>query len=237
MFDPFKTKKRTIQRSYEMRNSLTLIVFLFVFILISTAAYPGDFISKHRFKDVDGYWKRIRMNDDTIRRYYKLRNTKWGMKKSQVKKIEKTESCNNPIELEDQGNITILSYDAALFEKDCIVSYIFFNDKLIKLRYTFIMPYPTESYVVDFHKVGVVLSELFGDPLDYGMGWKNNESWGDMEVPTESGLYDPNAKEYHIGEWKDSKTYVVSMLDFDDNGNRRFRIEYRSEELKELFEN
>lgn len=98
--------------------------------------------------------------------FAQLRNTSWGMKAQEVKNIE-----TSKLIFEIQGDLT---YDIDIDDLNCELKYVFANNKLIEIRYSF-RPIVQERSIVNptavWEKTIKNIKEKYGLPTN-----RNNDN-------------------------------------------------------------
>lgn len=95
-----------------------------------------------------------------------FRNTKWGMSRAEVKKLEKSELMELPPAFL-AGDANVAGFDASLFYK-------FGSDKLTEAFYIYkISHYVSNMYIDDYKKIKNILISKYGQPISDLTNWKS----------------------------------------------------------------
>jgi hypothetical protein len=109
-----------------------------------------------------------------------FRNTYWGMNQSQVVRIE-----GSPDQRDHSGGLVEIQYAKKISNMDCMVGYVFANNKLAKAKYSFIARYDDKNqYIHNYNKIRDILLEKYGKSENERMLWKDKtykndrSNWG-----------------------------------------------------------
>jgi hypothetical protein len=134
-----------------------------------------------------------------------FRNTCWGMNKAQVVRIE-----GNPDYRENSGGLDIIQYPQKILNMDCLIGYVFAENKLAKAKYSFLANHKDNNqYIYDFEKIRDILKQKYGKPEDEKTLWQNKayqsdrSNWG---LAVSQGHLEMNAT------WQDSETEIELRL-------------------------
>jgi len=155
-----------------------------------------------------------------------FRNTRWGMSKEQVLKIE-----GRPDHLENSEGLDIIQYPQKILNMDCLVGYVFAENRLAKAKYSFLGKQGDKNqYILEYQNIKDILIRKYGRPLSSKALWhdplyKDDDSnWG---LAVSQGHLELNSR------WKDSETEILLRL--SGGGNRlSLIVEYSGLEYKEL---
>ena len=144
-----------------------------------------------------------------------FRSTSWGMNKAQVVRLE-----GNPALRENSEGLDIIQYSQKILNMDCMIGYIFADNKLAKAKYSFLAKHSDKSrYFQDFEKIGDILTQKYGKPEAEKMLWHNNayrndrSNWG---MALGRGHLELNSR------WRDSETEI--QLRLYGEGDRVFLV-------------
>ncbi len=134
-----------------------------------------------------------------------FRDTRWGMNKAQVVRIE-----GSPDYLENSGGLDIIQYPQKIMNMDCMIGYVFAENKLAKAKYSFLANHKdSNQYILEFEKIRDILTQKYGKPEDEKTLWQNTvyqndrSKWG---LALSQGHLEMNAF------WQDSETEIELRL-------------------------
>jgi len=109
-----------------------------------------------------------------------FRDTRWGMSKNQVAKLEGEIS-----HLEKSYGLEIIRYQKKVLDLECSIEFFFAGNRLIKAKYIFLEQHKHKSqYIGDYKKIKDWLTEIHGMPKGSNVTWRNDlykedySSWG-----------------------------------------------------------
>jgi hypothetical protein len=109
-----------------------------------------------------------------------FRNTYWGMNKAQVVRIE-----GIPDHQENSGGLSVIQYAKRISDMDCMIGYVFADNKLAKAKYSFIAQYTDKNkYIHNYKKIRDILIDKYGKAEDERTVWQdrmyedNRLNWG-----------------------------------------------------------
>lgn len=109
-----------------------------------------------------------------------FRNTSWGMNQTQVVRLE-----GNPAVRENSDGLDIIQYPEKILEMDCMIGYVFTDNKLAKARYSFLVKHvDNNQYFQDYRNIKDILIQKYGNPesektLWHEKAYRNDQSnWG-----------------------------------------------------------
>jgi len=152
-------------------------------------------------------------NKEEIKNHF--RNTRWGMSKEQVVSIE-----GRPNHLENSKGLDFIQYPHRILNMDCMIGYVFAENKLAKARYSFLGKQGGKrQYIQEYNKIKEILIKIYGKPLNewtvwYDPQYKNDHS--SWELAVYQGHLELNSK------WKDTDTEILLNL---SGGNNRLSLE------------
>ena len=109
-----------------------------------------------------------------------FRNTRWGMNRAQVVRIE-----GSPDYHENSGGLDIIQYPQKVLNMDCMIGYVFAHNKLAKAKYSFIARFENKNqYISSYNKIKDILIQKYGRPEADRILWQdkyyqnNRSNWG-----------------------------------------------------------
>lgn len=154
---------------------------------------------------------------------YDFRRVYWGMSKEQVKSTETEE-----IAFEQQN---ILSYKSTIISLDCLIGYIFTDNKLTRTKYLITEEHTNEnSFISDFNTLKSALIEKYGEPATDEHYWLNDlykDDYSDWGFAVSLGHHS------YFATWETSNTRIYLGL-MGDNYSIELGIEYVSIEFEDL---
>jgi hypothetical protein len=109
-----------------------------------------------------------------------FRNTRWGMNRAQVVRIE-----GSPNYHENSGGLDIIRYPQKVLNMDCMVGYVFAHNQLAKAKYSFLADYEDKNqYILSYNKIKDILIQKYGRPEAERILWQdkhyqdNRSNWG-----------------------------------------------------------
>ena len=134
-----------------------------------------------------------------------FRNTRWGMNKVQVVRIERS-----PNHRENSGGLDIIQYPQKILNMDCMIGYVFADNKLAKAKYSFLANHEDKNqHIHDFEKVRDILIQKYGKPAAEKALWQDkmykddHSNWG---LALSLGHVEFNSR------WRDSETEIQLRL-------------------------
>lgn len=154
-----------------------------------------------------------------------FRDTYWGMTKTQVKAVEKSELVKEDTDL--------LAYKGNVAELNCYILYIFVDGLLVRGKYVIIEEHSNRNdYISDYKKLKNLLQGKYKKPSKDEIYWKNDlyrdeyQSWG-FAVSLGHLVY--------FTEWKTPTTDINLGL-YGENYDITLAVEYISTKYKGLEE-
>lgn len=130
-----------------------------------------------------------------------FRNTRWGMNRTQVVRIE-----GRPNQRESSGGLDIIQYPQKILDMDCMVGYVFAYNRLAKAKYSFLADYEDKNqYISSYKKIRDILIQKYGKPENERVVWQDKQyqddrsKWG---LALSQGHLELNSL------WKDSETEI-----------------------------
>ncbi|MBN2245073.1 MAG: hypothetical protein JW755_04440 [Candidatus Aminicenantes bacterium] len=155
---------------------------------------------------------------DTIATISSLQVTKWGMSLDQVLGLE-----GRPVLREITDGMEVIGYQKKVLDKDCLVGYLFVDNKLFKTQYNFVERHSNKShYLNDYERVKILVAQRYGKPEGEAVDWndphyKNDaDNWG-------TALSLGHVK--YLSRWLTSESEIILSL-FKTDEDVLLRIEY-----------
>lgn len=130
-----------------------------------------------------------------------FRNTRWGMNKAQVVRIE-----GSPNHHERSGGLDIIQYPQKILNMDCMIGYVFAHNRLTKAKYSFLANYEDKNqYIHSYEKIRDILIQKYGKPEAEKALWQDKQyqddrsNWG---LALSQGHFEVSS------HWKDSETEI-----------------------------
>ena len=109
-----------------------------------------------------------------------FRDTRWGMNKVQVVRVE-----GRPDVQENSGGLDIIQYPQKILNMDCMIGYVFAYNQLAKAKYSFLAKYEDKNqYLHSYQKIRDILIQTYGKPDAEKVRWKDKQyqddrsNWG-----------------------------------------------------------
>jgi len=142
----------------------------------------------------------------------------WGMSIEQVLKLE-----GKPSVRENSEGVEIIGYQKKVIDKDCLVGYLFVDNKLFKTQYNFAEHHFDKlMYFDDYEKVKNLVAQRYGEPEGEAVDWK------DPQFKNDSDNWGTALTLGHVeyrSRWQTSESEIVLSL-FKVNKDVIMRIEY-----------
>jgi hypothetical protein len=130
-----------------------------------------------------------------------FRNTRWGMNKTQVVRIE-----GSPNQRENSGGMDIIQYPQKVLNMDCMIGYVFAYNKLAKAKYSFLANYEDKNqYIRSYDKIRDILIQKYGKPEAEKVLWQDKQYQADR---SKWGLALSQGHLEFNSLWKDSETEI-----------------------------
>ena len=144
-----------------------------------------------------------------------FRNTSWGMNKAQVVRLE-----GSPTLRENSEGLDIIQYPQKILDMDCMIGYVFADNKLAKAKYSFLANHADKKrYFDDYQKIRDILSQKYGKPETDRTLWHDKEHRND---PLNWGKALSLGHLEFNSHWLDSETEI--QLRLYGKGNRVFLV-------------
>lgn len=134
-----------------------------------------------------------------------FRNARWGMNQAQVVRLE-----GSPNHRENSGGLDIFQYPQKVLDMDCMIGYVFADNKLAKAKYSFIAKFEDNNqYIREYEKIRDILVQKYGKPEAEMTLWRDKmyqddrPSWG---LALSQGHCEFNS------QWQDSETAIQLRL-------------------------
>jgi hypothetical protein len=134
-----------------------------------------------------------------------FRNTRWGMNKGQVVRLEGSSNHR-----ENSAGLDIIQYPQKILNMDCMIGYVFADNKLAKAKYSFLADHEDKNqYIRDFEKIRDILIQKYGKPAGEKTLWQDkmyksdHSNWG---LALSLGHVEFNS------HWQDSETEIQLRL-------------------------
>lgn len=157
---------------------------------------------------------------------FDFRQTKWGFTKEQVKNIEGNEPY---IDIENT-----LAYKKSVANLDCLIGYMFINDKLVRAKYLFEIEHSNKNdYISDYNKIKQILKEKYGVQKESNdMQWNNDlykDSFQDYGFAISLGHL------RYLSSWDTNTTKIMLAL-YGENYKVNLISDYSSKQYLKLYE-
>ena len=134
-----------------------------------------------------------------------FRNTYWGMNVAQVARIE-----GHPDQRDNSGGLDVIQYSKKISNMDCMIGYVFADNKLAKAKYSFMAKYEDKNqYIHNYKKIKDILVKKYGNAEAEKTLWQNKtykddrSNWG---LALSLGHLELNSL------WQDSETEIQLRL-------------------------
>lgn len=134
-----------------------------------------------------------------------FRSTRWGMNQAQVVRLE-----GSPNYRENSGGLDIIQYPQTILDMDCMIGYVFADNKLAKAKYSFLANYEDKNqYIREYEKIRDILVQKYGKPEAERILWQDKQhedsqsNWG---LALSLGHCEFNS------QWQDSETVIQLRL-------------------------
>lgn len=154
-----------------------------------------------------------------------FRKARWGMSKIKAKKSETAKLYSEEKD--------IIIYQSKVAGLDCMIGYVFADDKLVRGRYVFILQHTNKNdFIDDYKSIKETISEKYGTPKQDETVWKNLLYADDIE---KYGFAVSMGHLYYYAAWETPTTEIDLELS-GDNFEIKLLVEYTSIKLKSLAE-
>jgi hypothetical protein len=154
-----------------------------------------------------------------------FRKAKWGMSKKQVKVTE-----SGKIERDDE---MVLAYSGKVSDMECLIAYIFADNKLVRAKYVFIPKHSNENdYIVDYKNIKEGLTKKYDAPKSDESYWRNELYKDDY---SHWGFAVSLGHLTYSADWETESTEISLVLS-GENYHVSLATEYTSKQFKGLEE-
>lgn len=155
-----------------------------------------------------------------------FRNARWGMSREEILKLE-----GWPGHEEKSGGLTTFIYPQKIMGMDCLIGYVFAENRLVKARYSFLTGHTDKNlYFEDYRIIKDELTHKYGKPMTERSLWRNGQDKKDRSRWGQAlGL---GHLEY-VSRWKNSETEIFLRL-FGRDNTVRLVLEYTGLAYKKL---
>jgi hypothetical protein len=130
-----------------------------------------------------------------------FRDTRWGMNKAQVVRIEGSTDHH-----ENSGGLDIIQYPHKILDMDCMIGYVFAYNKLAKAKYSFLAKYKDKNqYIHSYEKIRDALIHKYEKPKTDKVLWNDKQYKDDR---SNWGLALSLGQLEFSSLWKDSETEI-----------------------------
>jgi len=155
-----------------------------------------------------------------------FRNTTWGMNKAQVVRIE-----GSPDYRENSGGLDIIRYPQKILDMDCMIGYVFADNRLAKAKYSFLAKYEDKNrFLNDYEKIKDILLQKYGRPETEKTLWHDKMHRDDR---SNWGLALSLGHLEFDSHWLDSKTKIQLRL-YGERNRIKLEVEYSDLEYVKL---
>ncbi len=134
-----------------------------------------------------------------------FRSARWGMSKQQILRLE-----GHPDQQANTNGLDIVQYLQKILNMDCLIGYVFAENKLVKAKYSFLAKHEDKNqYIQDYSKIRDILVEIYGKPLTDSALWQNNRY---KEEPSNWGQALSQGHLMFDSTWQDSDTEIHLQL-------------------------
>lgn len=134
-----------------------------------------------------------------------FRRARWGMSKQQILRQE-----GYPDRQENTNGLDIIQYLQEVLNMDCLIGYVFAENKLVKATYSFSAEHgDNNQYIQDYSKIRDILVEKYGKPLTDSALWQNSRY---KDQPSNWGQALGLGHLKFDSTWQDSETEIHLQL-------------------------
>ena len=134
-----------------------------------------------------------------------FRSARWGMSKQQILRLE-----GHPDQQANTNGLDIVQYLQKILNMDCLIGYVFADNKLVKAKYSFLAKHGDKNqYIQDYSKIRDILVETYGKPLTDSAMWENNRY---KDEPSNWGQALSQGHLKYDSMWQDSETEIHLQL-------------------------
>ena len=155
-----------------------------------------------------------------------FRNVSWGMNKAQVVRLE-----GSPAFRENMDGLEVIEYSQKILDMDCMIGYVFAENKLSKARYSFLAKHADKNlYFRDYRNIKDILTQKYGNPESEKTQWNEKAYRGDR---SNWGLALSHGHLELDSLWLDSETKIQLRL-FGRGDRIMLVVEYSGLQYVEL---
>jgi hypothetical protein len=158
-----------------------------------------------------------------------FRNTYWGMNQAQVVRIE-----GSPDQMDNSDGLAVIQYAKKISNMDCMVGYVFADNKLARAKYSFLARYDDKNqYIHNYNRIKDILLAKYGDSENERILWKDKtyqDDRSDWGRAIGLGHLEFNSL------WQDADTKIQLRL-HGDNGRVFLAVMYSGLDYMELASN
>jgi len=160
--------------------------------------------------------------EEKLRSQNYFRKTYWGMSKAKILELE-----GEPPHQEKSYGLDIIRYQQKIRNIDCLIVYIFAENKLIKAKYIFLEEHKFKNrHIGDYKKIKDWLTEMHGMPKGSNVTWRNDLYKEDF---SKWGLAVSLGHLEYSSLWKTPKTEILLSLSGE---NEKVSLDAEYTELK-----
>lgn len=135
-----------------------------------------------------------------------FRNCDWGNSEAQIREKE---SGSYIAESTLQEDVKVLVFGDILAELPALVVYILDRDRLVNAKYAFAEEHANANlYLADFARIGALLQETYGEPLEAGTVWQDGAGEEEIEWTLSIAI----GELVLLGRWQTETTDIVHLL-------------------------
>lgn len=154
-----------------------------------------------------------------------FRQTYWGMSRREVVDVE-----GPPDKQKKSGGLGVITYQQRLMNRDCVLEYVFAEDKLAAAKYEFISSHLGENRgIQDYMSLKKMLVQKYGKPYQDEIKW---DSSSDKKSPCKGKALVSGELRYEAS-WRTPKTEISLHL-YGERGQVNLEIEYKGLQYKEM---
>ncbi|MBE0598447.1 MAG: hypothetical protein IH614_14365 [Desulfuromonadales bacterium] len=135
-----------------------------------------------------------------------FRNCDWGNSEAQIREKESSSLiAESPL----QEGVKILVFGDDLAGLPTFVVYVLAKDRLVNAKYAFAEEHDNANlYLADFAKVGALLQETHGEPVEAGAIWQNGAGEEEIEWTLSIAI----GELILLGRWQTEESEIVHLL-------------------------
>lgn len=137
----------------------------------------------------------------------------------------------NPDETEISGSLSVIQYAKKVSDMDCMIGYVFADNRLAKAKYSFLAQYEDKNqYIQNYYKIKDILEKK------YGAAQAENTLWEDRIHEDDRSKWGLALSQGHLelnSLWQDAETEIELRL-HGENGRVFLVASYSSYGYKSL---